>query len=72
MFGPIMRMLYLRPISTSSSCPSWLPVSAKPEGIRMAPAIFFSPHSISAPATSLAGIANTAVSISPGTSLTLL
>jgi hypothetical protein len=49
-----------------------LPVSPKPEGIRMAPAIFFSPHSFSAPATSAAGIANTAVSISPGTSFTLL
>ena len=72
MFGPIRRMLYLRPISASSSCIACWPVSAKPDGISTAPAIFFSPHSISAPATSLAGIANTAVSMSPGTSFTLL
>src|SRR3954467_3612928 len=57
MFGPIMRMLYLRPIATSSSWPSWLPVSAKPEGMRMAAAVFFSARSVRGPATGLAGIA---------------
>ncbi len=72
MFGPIRRTLYLRPISWISFWPSTLPVSAKPDGISTAPGIFFSPHSTSAAATNLAGIANTATSISPGTSLTLL
>ena len=48
------------------------PVSAKPDGMRMAPGIFFSPTSIDACATNFAGIANTATSMSPGTSLTLL
>ena len=65
-----MRMPYLRPMATSSSCSSCCPVSAKPEGISTAPAIFFSPHSTRAAATNLAGMANTAVSISPGTSFT--
>jgi hypothetical protein len=45
---------------------------AKPDGIRTAPGICFSPHSVSAAATNFAGIANTAVSMTPGTSLTLL
>ena len=40
--------------------------------MRTAPGIFFSPHSATAAATNLAGIAKTATSMSPGTSLTLL
>ena len=72
MFGPISRTPYLRAISTNSTWPAMLPVSAKPDGMRMAPAIFFSPTSINAPGTNLAGIANTAMSMLPGTSLTLL
>ena len=44
----------------------------KPDGISTAPGIFFSPTSVSACATNLAGIANTATSMSPGTSFTLL
>src|ERR1019366_7987532 len=71
-FGPMSRTPYFRPISTNSFCPATFPVSANPEGISTAPAIFFSPTSISALATILAGMANTATSMSPGTSLTLL
>ena len=48
MFGPIRRTLYFLPISTISACNSGWPASAKPDGISMAPGIFFSPHSISA------------------------
>ena len=70
MFGPMRRMLYLRPIFWISSWPSWLPVSAKPDGMRTAPGICFSPHSINAPATNFAGMAKTATSMTPGTSLT--
>jgi hypothetical protein len=72
MFGPIRRILYFLPTSTISACSSGAPASAKPDGISTAPGICFSPHSVSAPATNFAGIANTAVSITPGTSLTLL
>ncbi len=72
MFGPMSRTPYFCPIATNSFWPATLPVSANPEGINMAPAIFFSPTSTSACATNFAGIANTAMSISPGTSLTLL
>ncbi len=72
MFGPISRTSYLRAMATSSSCPARLPVSAKPDGISTAPGIFFSPTSVSAAAQNFAGIANTATSITPGTSLTLL
>ena len=46
MFGPIRRTLYFLPISTISACNSGAPASAKPDGIRTAPGIFFSPHSI--------------------------
>ena len=66
------RTPYLRPMSWISFWPSTLPVSAKPDGMSTAPGIFFSPHSTSAAATNLAGIANTATSTSPGTSFTLL
>ncbi len=72
MLGPIRRTPYFCPIAWISFCPSTLPVSANPDGIRTAPGIFFSPHSTSAAATNFAGIANTATSIVPGTSLTLL
>ena len=44
MFGPISRTPYSRPIAWISFWPSTLPVSAKPEGMRTAPGIFFSPH----------------------------
>ena len=68
----ISRTPYLRPIAWISCWPSTLPVSAKPDGISTAPGTFFSPHSVSAAATNFAGIANTATSTGPGTSLTLL
>ncbi len=57
-----------RAIATISSWSSWLPVSAKPEGISTAAGTFFSPTSRSACGTNFAGTANTATSTSPGTS----
>ena len=43
-----------------------------PEGMRTAPGMPFSPHSASAPGTKAAGMAKTATSITPSTSLTEL
>ena len=71
MFGPRMRTPCLRAIATTSSCSSMLPVSPKPDGMRIAPAAPFLPTSSSAAGTNFAGMANTATSTSPGTSVML-
>src|ERR1700738_2448582 len=68
MFGPIRRMPYLRAMATISPWPSTFPVSAKPEGMRTAPGMCFSPTSTRAWATNFAGIAKTEISTLPGTS----
>ena len=71
MFGPIKRTLCSRATRTTSACSSCSPISAKPEGMSTAPGTPFAPHSATAPATSGAGMQNTATSTSPGTSMTL-
>ena len=72
MLGPMTRTLYLRASASSSSCISFSPTSAKPEGIITAPGMPFSPTSVMAAAQNLAGTAKIATSTSPGMSFTLL
>ena len=71
MFGPITRTLFVRAASTSSCCNATSPISANPDGMRMAAGTPFWPSSAMVDATNLAGMANTATSTSPGMSSTL-
>ncbi len=72
MFGPSSRTPCRSAIATISAWSSCSPVSANPDGMRTALGIPLRPTSSSAEATNLAGIAKTATSTSPGTSVTLL
>lgn len=72
MLGPRRRTPCRSAIATISSWSSCSPVSAKPEGISTALGMFLRPTSSRDEATNLAGIAKTATSTSPGTSVTLL
>ncbi len=72
MFGPSSRMPCRSAIATISSWRACSPVSANPEGISTAFGMPLRPTSSSADATNFAGMAKTATSTSPGTSVTLL
>ena len=68
MFGPTKRTPCSRAVVTSCCWSSTSPVSEKPEGIRMAVAIPWSPTFAIESTTNLAGMQNTATSTPSGRS----